>query len=339
MWSSKFKLALFLILVWPLAIGVKERKSNEISARSLSKELPRISKPELLYLVGVEGSSHHGVHDILSRLGADRCREHNYPDVKGARRMFWLSNSTKCLHAEQAQNERTCPLVVGGEIAKNIFGSFGGRSDIRSSPIVYNSSAVLSIARDLQEVSPHKLNFLTIQGWSFPSGLGKSKRNPPWPISISKLFDTLSPEMTVRFIVLQRPFAKCVFSHRWWDGGLVAHALKLAEYLKYFGEVLNSIPREQWRILPVECLYKNKETREKILQRLMEYLDWRPDGKIECCGCLDGWRESREHNIKKEDRRKVALIEHENEQNWGVLQHSSYFDNFDQYFSNPASCL
>jgi len=59
---------------------------NKIPAKSLSKEIPVISKPEFLYLVGVEGSSHHGVFDILAGLGADRCRVQHYPDLEGESR-------------------------------------------------------------------------------------------------------------------------------------------------------------------------------------------------------------------------------------------------------------
>jgi len=249
-----------------------------------------------------------------------------------------LKNSTKCLQAEQAQNKTTCPLFLRGRIAKNIF-SNKHTQDLRVSATIYNKSAVVSIARHFQQMAPRNIDFLTIQDRSFPSLLRKKTRHPPWPISLTDLYHNFSSELKVRFVVLQRPFAKVVMSHSAWDGGIERHALKMAEYLEYIGNILYSIPRDHWRVLSVECLYKNEKTREKMLYRLMEFLDWRPDGKIECCGCLDNWRDSRKHNVKEQDLQKIELIQQENESKWGVLGHSGYVDNREQYFLSPDSCF
>ena len=103
--------------------------------------------------------------------------------------------------------------------------------------------------------------------------------------------------------------------------------------------MFNIIPRDQWRILPVDCLYKSEEARERILQRLIEYLDWRLDRKIECCGCLDRWHESKNKTIKSELLEQVHQVEQLNEHKWGVLRKSVYFKNRDQYLLHPESCL
>jgi len=137
--------------------------------------------------------------------------------------------------------KQKCPLFLRGEIAHDIF----GRDGVRFSPHVYNASAVIKRAQLLQKVGPLNLSFLTIQDRSFPSGWNKSLRIRPWPISLTNLFHTFSSDMYVRFIILLRPFVKCVASHLSFDSGPVAHALKLSEYLEYFGEELDYIPRHQ----------------------------------------------------------------------------------------------
>lgn len=308
-------------------LDLEDHKQYNWGARILDLSTPSPPASELLWLVGIEGSSHHGVSQILRNLGIDRCRAHSHGEFE----LSWMKENSTCLSEEPVE---PCPYHYHRPVSDFIFHERGSHHDYRKRPTILRRRAILELLRREAELGPMKLNMLTIQDRSFPFNV--EKRYPPWPIDLLHLYHSLSPVMSVRFIVLLRPFEKCVWSHREWDNGTKGHAEVLNTYVEYLAEALDFIPRSQWRMLPVDCMYKDQESRQNLTLRMIDWLNWRPDGKPGCCRCLDDWVGSKQKEIPKEELYKIKMKE--NQDAWGIFKDGSYAENREQFLADPDTC-
>jgi len=279
---------------------------------------------ELLYLVGVEGTSHHGVYPILNSMGWDRCRR---PGASCGK-----------------INSRMCPFYPDVKGAYNVHQNiFAAR---RTTPTVFNVQGVKKeVARVKGIVRSDNLEFLSLQGKvdSFPAFFldNPRKRKPPWPIDLLHLHEVFSGTLTLRLIILLRPFQTTVWSHWEHDGGTWQHAELMSAHLIKLGSDLGKLPLNNWRILPVDCMYQDKETRLLTVSRLADYLRWRPEGSEgECLNYyLRDWKGRSKKTIPDLDLKKIIEVEKRDESKWGVFRAANYTNFQNQYLVHPELCV
>jgi len=298
-----------------LKIGDVEWKSNETVEGSLL----------FVYLVGAEGSNHHGV---LSEL------------------LVPLSQSQRCEAEDQLGKQMTTCARSDDEFSE--FHAFLGEEVCNEIPPPDVNRAEMNIkcricARDKMvrnALFKHGVNVdeIVSQGSrcgrtilednSFPSG---SARTPPSPINLSTMFRALSPRIDTRLVVLQRNFYDTVMSHPTLDGGATGHAEKMAEYMGYISGALQDLPSHAWRILPVDCIEANKHGLQKSLAQFLGF------PTEECGHCWEHWRAPMGH---ADEPRNGAVddVFTSNRHHFEVLDPDHANSILSQYLVDPTTC-
>merc|ERR1712187_639729 len=112
-------------------------------------------------------------------------------------------------------------------------------------------------------------------------------------MNLSTMYWKLSPRIDTRLVVLQRNFYDTVMAHPDWDKGTIGPAEKMAEYMEYISQTLKGLPSHAWRILPVDCVPKNKNGLQTSLARFLGF-------PSEVCGhCWEHWHTTGLHHANK----------------------------------------
>ena len=256
---------------------------------------------QIIYITGVEGATHHGFIPIIEALAK------NQKDENG-------------LEYDVDSNPQT--LKAG------LFGWFGGgrirQWGFKVTPEVDDPAFVQTVVRESCPNDGRK--HVLIEWASFPSGQEDDKRtyrvhrSPEWlnmspeeiansdealehPTNMNEFYQSYSPYVDIKFIVLHRPFLETIASHRDWDGGPIPHSNIIRGFMLMLRRFLDHhlydlvTGRRLWSLVCVErIMAKNYETlhdvqvaRRHVLSYLTEFLGWE-DG--DCPQCFDDWRES-----------------------------------------------
>jgi len=272
-------------------------------------------RPLLIYVIGLEGSSHHGVaNTIVTTLANERCRS--------------AASASSCDAAELQASHQTCRALLhgagfgtDGALAHAIFGT---GNNARRSPNVVNPAALRTALAGAAAGS------VFVEGASWPSGFDAAQRQPPWPLSLASLWEALrdgdGDRYDVRLLVLVRDFGATVWSKsaawRSWDGGAARHARLLASHLAYLNDEIAQLPASAWRSVPVDCLYATTdETRQRVVAAIRTFLGWGWGGtgsdagaeqeqeqEPRCCGCFAQWRDSSKSFYRDASAREVSDV-------------------------------
>lgn len=264
--------------------------------------------PMFVLALGVEGSSHHGVDDIiLQSLAHERCRVDDSCDA---------AKSGECLKRTHFRDRK---------LRLNLYAQSS-----RDGHVLHPTAVDQIIAG-----SPAGSVF--IEDGSYPSGF--RLRDPPHPLNLSTalgVLDQAQPQISVRLLLLVRNFGSTVWSHHDWDNGMASHAERLASHLAYLGAELERLPRDDWFAVPVDCLYSGgSATREAFAASLASFLGW----KTRCCLTFDGFRASNHHFRTQASPAQVAAmdaIEARRRPEWGSL--AALYQAANRSAADPKEC-
>lgn len=271
---------------------------------------------QIIYVLGVEGSIHHGFMPVIKSLAErqfDPLTGTQYHVVKGHDDLrAAIFRSSACSREEKDEG-----LCVKDELQMN------DPSFVRAT---------------LDKICPNPKEVwrkhVIIEGNSFPSGREKEKylvtRQRDWPgmtpeqisssetalnhpTNLYKFFDSFSPHADVRFVVLHRPYLETIASHPNFDGGPEKHSVVISGFIILLSRFLmshmyspawdGSVPL--WTIVCADRLtsksFQNEnqlsESRERVLGYLANFLGW-PDSS--CPECFDEWVESKKKSSPQE---------------------------------------
>lgn len=270
------------------------------------------SNCQIIYVLGVEGSLHHGFMPVIKALAEqqiDPATGVKYHVVKGhdvlRATIFGSKEVDLPMHDPQlvqATLDSICPPNMNQIGAKHIIlegNSFpSGRPDDIRLPF-----------RVRRQKSWQKMT---------PDEIASSQQALNHPTNLYELYNAFSPYVDVRFVVLHRPYLDTIASHAGFDAGPVQHSTVISGFLLLLSRFLlshlyttsataadiadgvdgysgNGMPL--WTVVCSEQLSsKEFETqrqllaaREQIVSYLATFLGWPQQS---CPQCFDSWRES-----------------------------------------------
>eukprot|EP00571_Detonula_confervacea_P012158 CAMPEP_0172311372 /NCGR_PEP_ID=MMETSP1058-20130122/14634_1 /TAXON_ID=83371 /ORGANISM="Detonula confervacea, Strain CCMP 353" /LENGTH=413 /DNA_ID=CAMNT_0013024531 /DNA_START=14 /DNA_END=1255 /DNA_ORIENTATION=+ len=273
---------------------------------------------QILYILGVEGATHHGFIPILENLAS-----------------------------RQVDPITNLPYHVDSEpraLKAGLFGWFLGRIQKWGFSVTPSIDDPAFVQRVVQESCPDDgQKHILIEWASFPSGQEDDKRTyrihrqHEWlsmspeeiantdealshPTSMNAFYQGYSPYVDIKFIVLHRPFLETIASHRDWDGGPEIHSNIIRGFMLMLRRFLDMhvfdlvTGRRLWSLVCVErIMAKNYDTKEdvvaargRVLDGLANFLGW-PSG--ECPHCFDDWRESTKDPVDVLGSENVGVLE------------------------------
>jgi len=276
-------------------------------------------KCQIVYIMGVEGATHHGFIPILQNLA-----RHQVDPATGRRYVVDADS-----HALKAG--------LFGWYHRNKIKKWG----FDLTPEVDDPDFVRAVVSDACPPGDGRRHVL-IEWASFPSGHEDDQRSyrvhraPEWPnmtpeevansdealshpLRLNAFYRAYSPHVDVKFVVLHRPFLETIASHRDWDGGPETHSNVIRGFMLVLRRFLDTHLYDQvsggrlWRLVCVEKImeknYNDKEkaaaARVNVLRDLAEFLGW-PDGN--CPKCFNSWHESKKDPIEVLGEENVAVL-------------------------------
>ena len=313
--SSPDSLALFFD---PKSISLKQPQSQSLATDD-DTPIQRRTNCQIIYVLGVEGSIHHGFMPVIKSLA-----EHQIDPITG-----------------------TQFNVIKGhdDLRRTIFGN----PDLKENSPPINDPQIIQSTIEAMCPKPHEVwkKHIILEGNSFPSGSADNtalqfrvRRQKAWstmtadqiaqdtfalnhPTNLYELYKAFSPFVDVRFIVLHRPFVDTVASHIGFDLGPENHARVIQGFLLILSRFLtghmyynngdgstteipgenNSVPL--WSIVCADKLSSKQyatpdrliEARQHILSNLASFLGW---PQHSCPYCFDHWQESKKSHAAEE---------------------------------------
>lgn len=139
-------------------------------------------------------------------------------------------------------------------------------------------------ARDYMKKNRNMDNLIVMKFGSVPAGAGAIFRTLRYPKSIYHIeyvidvFQSL-PNVTTKFLYLERNFFKTVLSHYQLDGGFVPHAKQMEKFAKFIRSEFKLIEARRpnlWRRVHYEWLLAfNKDQFLVFVNALIEFLEWK----------------------------------------------------------------
>lgn len=276
---------------------------------------------QIVYVLGVEGSIHHGFMPVIKSLA-----QHQADPVTGT----------------------PYDVVKGHEALRaTIFGS-----DAHDLPL--NDPDLVQTTLDQMCPSPLESwkHHVIIEGNSFPSGSADNvllnfrvRRQKDWvgmtpeeiattesalnhPTNLYKFYEAFSPYVDVKFIVLHRPYVETIASHLGFDNGPEGHSTVISGFLILLSRFLMGHMYDSgagtegerggaplWTTVCADKLSSKQydtqeqlnEARENVVGYLASFLGW---PQRSCPGCFDLWKESNKASAKQrmdEDTGNVLL--------------------------------
>lgn len=275
---------------------------------------------QVVYIMGVEGATHHGFIPIIESLAKAQRDENGV--------QYHVTDNPKDLKAG-----------LFGWYGRNRIQEWGFK---KKEPM--NNPEF--VKRVVEESCPDDGKKHVLIEWaSFPSGQEddhrsyRVKRQHKWlsmtpeeiavsdealnhPSNMTDFVHAYSPLVDIKFVVLHRPFLETIASHHGWDGGAEIHSNVIRGFMLLLRKFLDDNPsdlvtgKRLWNLLCVERIvaknYDNKEdvvaARSNVVANLAEFLGW-PNG--ECPTCFDSWHDSKKDPRTVLGKDKVdMLMEH-----------------------------
>jgi hypothetical protein len=283
-----------------------------------SSSLLRRSNCQIIYVLGVEGSLHHGFMPVIKSLA-----EQQVDPATGSR--YHVLNEHNILRAA-------------------IFGSKKfGHVPISDPQLVQETLATICPPNN-RNGSEEEVKYIILEGNSFPSGGVDSTfrvpRQQDWqsmtpneiatspqalhhPTNLYEFYNAYSPHVDIRFVVLHRPYLDTIASHARFDSGPIQHSTVISGFLLLLSRFLVShmyyhynnasdsatsgdgkdvVPL--WTIVCAEQLSSKEHkttqqlltAREQIVRSLANFLGWPQQS---CLKCFDNWKESSKESPEK----------------------------------------
>ena len=271
---------------------------------------------QIIYVLGVEGSIHHGfmpVIETLARQQVDPVTDYPYQVTKGHPRLrdaLFSSENVDDPSLVQETIEVLCPFYT-----------------------------------TFWTESSSWRKFVVIEGNSFPSGGAVSspfytKRQRYWseltpegiagdelalrhPTSLQRFYDAYSPYADVKFVVLHRPYLDTIASHVKYELGPKMHSTVVGGFLIILSRFLAGHMYRQdaggavealWTIVCADKLQSRSygaadelnAARREVLSYVAGFLGWPTS---DCDKCWDGWVESSKKKSVEQRLGKVGNLD------------------------------
>ena len=267
---------------------------------------------QIIYVLGVEGSTHHGFYPVLEALAENQVDpgmvpydvHHSHPAIKKALLGFFHGNR-RSLDDPTLVNE-TIHTVCPNDGKKHILiesCSFpSGVAEIHSNGRTYRvrrqkewSHQSMEEIADSEEANNHPLNLYTF-------------------------YETYSPYADIKFIVLHRPYLETIASHFEFDGGFAGHSNVIGGYMLLLRRFLDShlvdfkTGGKLWTLICVESISskfyqfnekRTDEARRGMISHLVNFLSWPQES---CPHCFDSWHESTKDYTKVLGEEGVSIL-------------------------------
>ena len=270
---------------------------------------------QIIYILGVEGSIHHGFTPILHSLALKQT------DTYG--RSVDVQLQPRALRAAlfgRFREKRSLddPSLVADTLAKLC--PLDGRKHI----IIEDSSFPCG-----HEGDPRGYRFPRQHAWlnMTMNEIASSELAMEHPVNLYKFVELYGPYADIKFVVLHRPFLETVASHMDWDENVERHSNLIRGFMLILKQFLDTHKAQNkfWTIVCVERLvsqfyqYETKHglqidgdawnlARQHILSYLAEFLGWTSD---ECIDCFLTWREGSKNKVKTlKDNELMPLLDH-----------------------------
>ena len=286
------RLVAILLLIFTLAFRIKI--VDVVEEFRISKQpFAKRENCQIVYVLGVEGSIHHGFTPILQAL------------------------------AEQQVDNKGEPYIVeyaNGRLRKALFGLHG---ETRS---LDDETMIRHLFRKICPNDDRKRVF--IEDISFPAGhvdetrSYRVKRQPSWakmrdirdiaqdrqainhPTNLYKFVQSYSEYSDIKFVLIHRSFVETIASHTEFDGNVQYHANVIKGFILLISRFLKRTPvdlegKPLWTLVCMERLMKKyyngdderrNISRQRILNYLNLFLGW--GARSTCQGCWDSWKDS-----------------------------------------------
>ena len=217
------------------------------------------SKCQIVYVLGVEGSGHHGVSDVLLQTLAS---EQSGISLKFRDRDFRRIMTARDSSEIAPKIQEICQPTKRTAIVEDT--SFPTGLEYRK---IYAGRPAMDVAAIL-EIKPH-------------------------PLDLETLVDTFSPHADIKFIILHRTFFSVAVSHSEYkvDGGIIGHGEVMSGHMRYLGKLFKPDKlggKVDWMLLCTDRLRTIQ--RDAVVGELADFLGWT---KRQCDHCFDMWIDSR----------------------------------------------
>lgn len=260
------------------------------------------SRCQIVYLLGVEGTMHHGVEPIIATLAANQ-----------------VDPETGKSYAVHSKSK---------DLRYGLFAPTGSRLGFDDPPPMDDPALVKKVISTICPDDGRK--HIVIEAASFPCGgkfrVSRSNGSRVWrqmspeaiansdmalehPTNLYKFYNAYSKYVDVQFIALYRPFLETIASHRTWDTGPIPHSNIIQGFLILHSRFLDKhfvdsfTGKRVWTLVRVEKLsvkyhglWHNRKDRKQALDARRDmirdvatFLGW---PKTRCSKCFSSWRDS-----------------------------------------------
>ena len=305
--GREYRKCVRMIINDPKTVVAKRIVDDRYNTEPVENAAIRRENCQIVYILGVEGTTHHGITPIIETLAKQQC---------------------------DPESRRTCRTYqVDDEAIYLKVGLFGWNKRILkkwgySEGIIPDIDDPMFVQQVVERSCPNDGNkHVIIESSSFPSGqvddprLYRVHRQHEWlsmspedianndtaqqqPFNLTAFVGAYSPYVNIKFVVIHRPFIETIASHIKWDGGAVPHSNIIHGFLLILSRFLNThrvdlvTGTPLWTLLCLEqIMAKNYEhvddvemARRNMILHLANFLGWPVK---ECKHCFDMWHESR----------------------------------------------
>lgn len=236
---------------------------------------------QIIYVVGIEGSQHHGTTEVITKFASRQIDENGEPfQVKGRESIRdivnWhhLTGQVDVVPYEKRQEtmDQLCP------------------NDGRRHVLIEDNSFPSGYDRRSE--------------WKMmtPQEIAAQLHEDPHPVDLLEFANQFSPFAQIRFVVLHRPYINTVVSRIKFDKTTDVHAHVVSGNLIYLESILRHQPSESVPPFIVLCVSQLSESesnnqqqgektpRGKNLKNLANLMQW---PQTDCPECFDEWRDSK----------------------------------------------
>lgn len=238
-------------------------------------DITKSSKCQIVYVLGVEGSGHHGVSDVLIQTLASeqdgltlKFRDNDFRRIMTARDSGEIATKMKeiCNPNEKTVIVEDTSFPTGLEYRK-----------------IYAGRPAMDVAAIL-DIKPHPLDLLVF-------------------------VNTFSTHADIKFVILHRPFFSIAVSHSEYsiDGGIIGHGEVMSGHMRYLGKLFKPETlggKVDWMLLCTERLRTTE--RDAVVSELADFLGW---NKRQCDHCFDKWIDSRKNPFDVAGKDVMAKLE------------------------------
>ncbi|KAL7526445.1 hypothetical protein ACHAWF_001771 [Thalassiosira exigua] len=274
----------------------------------------------IVYVMGVEGATHHGfvpVLEALARAQVDpetgRAYEvYSEPKALKAGLFGWFRMSTM---KKWGFRIRPPPEVDDPAFVKKVIEN-SCPDDGKTRVLIEWASFPSGHEDDPRSYRVHRRH-----EWldMIPEEIAASDSARRHPSNMTAFVEAYSPLATVKVVVLHRPFLETIASHMSWDGGPLVHSNVIRGFMLILRDFLDKHqidPLDGSRLWNLVCVdrimakhYENQDdvpvARANVLANLANFLGW-PNG--DCPDCFLRWRESSKDPAKYLGPKNVEIL-------------------------------